>query len=96
MHARSLYRVMRVLAGVGVLEEREGRRFETGPLGALLRTDAPGSLRSLAILCDQDPHWRVWGHLLRSVRSGEQVFGGLQRVADRAQGRARAGGRGGL
>jgi hypothetical protein len=73
-HAPSLYRVLRVLASGGVLEELEGRRFTLGPLGALLGSGAPGSLRSLAILCGQDPHWRVWGQLLHSVRTGERAF----------------------
>jgi hypothetical protein len=73
-HAPSLYRLLRVLAAVGVLEEGQGRRFTLGPLGVLLQTDAPGSLRALAVLCGQDPHWRVWGQLLHSVRTGERAF----------------------
>jgi hypothetical protein len=73
-HARSLYRVLRVLAGIGVLEELDGRRFAIGPLGAHLRSDAPGSVRSLAIYFGQDPHWRAWGHLLHTVQSGERAF----------------------
>jgi hypothetical protein len=73
-HARSLYRVLRALAGIGILAEGEGRRFALEAPGDLLRSDAAGSLRSLAILSGQDPHWRVWGQLLHSVRTGEQVF----------------------
>ena len=73
-HAPSLYRVLRVLAGIDVLEELEGRRFALGPLGAHLRTSAPGSLRALAIYIGQDPHWRVWGNLLHTVQTGERAF----------------------
>ena len=36
-HAPSLYRVMRMLASVGVFSEEPGRKFALTPLGALLR-----------------------------------------------------------
>ena len=38
-HAPSLYRVMRMLAGVGVFTEEPGAKFALTPLGALLKTD---------------------------------------------------------
>src|SRR5882762_232292 len=43
-HAPSLYRLMRALATVGVLEEHPDRRFGLTPVGNCLRTDVPGSL----------------------------------------------------
>jgi hypothetical protein len=73
-HAPSLYRVLRALAGIGVLEELDGRRFALAPLGVHLRSDVPGSVRSLATLFGQDPHWRAWGSLLHSVQTGERAF----------------------
>jgi hypothetical protein len=76
-HPASLYRVLRVLAGVGVLEEVGRRRFALGPLGVYLRSDAPGSVRSLATYCGQDPHWRIWGALLHTVRTGQPAFDDL-------------------
>ncbi len=48
-HAPSLYRVLRMLAGVGIFAEDENGRFSMTPLAATLRSDAPGSLRSFAI-----------------------------------------------
>jgi DNA-binding IclR family transcriptional regulator len=36
-HARSLYRLMRTLAGLGVLTEGEGERFALTPLGELIQ-----------------------------------------------------------
>jgi DNA-binding IclR family transcriptional regulator len=50
MHARSLYRVMRALASVGVFGESDGGRFAVTPLAELLRSGEPGSMRALAIM----------------------------------------------
>lgn len=49
-HGPSLYRVLRLLASLGVFAEHDGRRFSTTNVGQLLKTEAPGSLRSLAIM----------------------------------------------
>src|SRR5437867_10231578 len=40
-HAPSLFRLLRVLAGVGLVEEVAPRRFALTALGAGLRTDVP-------------------------------------------------------
>src|SRR6478735_3838141 len=48
-HAGSLYRLLRALASVGVFYEEGGRRFSLTPMGALLRSDVPGSLRGWAM-----------------------------------------------
>src|SRR5690349_13855359 len=48
-HAPSLYRVMRMLAAAGVFEETSGKRFALTPVGELLKTGVPGSIRHLAI-----------------------------------------------
>src|SRR5262245_64108206 len=42
MHAPSLHRLMRTLASLGVLTERDGKRFALTPLGEALRKGAPG------------------------------------------------------
>src|SRR5215471_21741146 len=41
-HAPSLYRLMRTLAGLGILTEDEKQRFALTPLGEALKTGAPG------------------------------------------------------
>src|SRR5262249_15269070 len=46
--SRSLYRLLRALAGVGVFAEDAGGRFGLTPLSELLRSDAPESLRAFA------------------------------------------------
>jgi hypothetical protein len=45
-----LYRLLRALASIGLLNESPGRQFNLTERGALLRTDAPGSLRCMAML----------------------------------------------
>src|SRR6476619_2571102 len=47
-HPDSLYRLLRALASVGVLEERPERRFTLTPVGECLRRDAPESLAGWA------------------------------------------------
>jgi hypothetical protein len=73
-HAPSLERVLRFLAGVGLLSEVAPGRFALTPLGAGLRADVPGSLRPMTLLLLGESHWRPWGHLLHSVRTGETAF----------------------
>jgi hypothetical protein len=48
-HAPSLHRLMRTLAMIGVLTERPEHRFGLTPLGEALKTDAPGSMRTILI-----------------------------------------------
>ncbi len=70
-HAPSLYRILRALASVGVFAERADGSFELTSVAAPLRTDAPNSLRDAAIFMGEEWHWRVWGHTLESVLTGE-------------------------
>ncbi len=70
----AIYRLMRALANLGVLEERDGRAFALTPLGQFLRSDVPGSLRGYARFVGYEPSWRAWGHMVHSVRSGEPGF----------------------
>src|SRR3954452_12858524 len=67
----ALYRLLRALAAIGVLEERDGRLFALAPLGERLRSDVPGSLRAWAAFVGGESHWRAWGALAESVRTGE-------------------------
>lgn len=73
-HAPSLYRLLRALASVGVLHEDEGARFSLTPVGECLRSDAPEPVGGWAALVGEDTHWRAWGALLHSVRTGENAF----------------------
>lgn len=76
-HARSLYRLMRALAAVGVFEEQADRRFVLAPLGECLRSDAPQSRRTWAAYAGRPYVWQSWGALLHNVRTGETAFDSL-------------------
>ena len=49
------------------------RRFALTPMGQLLRSDAPVSVAAVARFFGRDYHWTAWGHLLHSVRTGENA-----------------------
>ncbi len=73
-HAPSLYRLMRTLAGLGILTERDGQRFALTPLGEALKTDAPGSAR--ATLIAFGGHWfsHGWSEIMYSLETGKTGF----------------------
>jgi hypothetical protein len=73
-HGPSLYRVMRALAGLGIFAEDARGRFRLTRVGRCLRTDAPDSMRAMALHAGSDTHWRAWGGLLHSVRTGQAAF----------------------
>jgi hypothetical protein len=73
-HGPTLYRILRALHDVGVFQELEGRRFALTPLGELLRSDAPGSMRRWAILVGQAYTVSAVTGLLESVRTGAPAF----------------------
>jgi hypothetical protein len=69
--ASAVYRLMRGVASVGVLSMEAGDRFALTPIGECLRSDVPGSMRSLMIAEMAPGHWLPWGHLEDAVRSGK-------------------------
>jgi O-methyltransferase domain len=72
--ARSLYRLLRALASVGVFTEVAPGRFGLTPLAACLQTDAPSSMRDMAIILGHEAGWQARGQLLYSVTSGRPSF----------------------
>jgi hypothetical protein len=73
-HPASLRRVLLFLAGVGVLDKVGPQRFALTPMSALLRTGVPGSVRPSVVFSLAESHWRPWGHMLHTVRTGETAF----------------------
>jgi SAM-dependent methyltransferase len=73
-HAPSLYRLLRALAGVGVLHEEPERRFTLTPVGDCFRSDAPGSVGAAALSAGQPYYWHAWSELGHSIRTGEPAF----------------------
>ncbi len=70
-HADSLLRVMRALVAKGVFAEPRPGRFGLTPVGDLLRTDHPLSMRWAFRL---EPDVRAMAGLEYSVRTGEPAF----------------------
>ncbi len=73
-HASSLYRLLRSLASFGIFAEDETGRFGLTPRAAMLQTNVPGSIRAYAIVTGEEWHWRMWGGILHSVKTGEPAF----------------------
>ena len=73
-HAPSLHRLMRSLAGLGILTEREGQRFALTPLGEALKTGAPGSARSTVLAFCGPAFWHAWEGFGHSLATGETGF----------------------
>lgn len=73
-HAASLYRLLRGLACVGVVEETEPGHFALTEFGAPLRADHPDSVRNLTLLFCGELVWQNWANLLGSVRTGRPVY----------------------
>ena len=69
-HAPSLYRVMRMLASFGVFKEGPQRHFALTPVGDLLKTGAPGSLRYMAMMFGEEFSTRAYEHIADCLRSG--------------------------
>ena len=65
---------MRLLASVGVFEEREVGNFALTPLGELLRTGVPGSMRSSVLLFAGVGIQDSWKDLEYCVQTGEPAF----------------------
>lgn len=71
-HARSLARALRALATRGVLAEVEPDVFALTPLGQLLRSDHPLSLRHAYALIGAD--LSAWAHAAHTLRTGRSAF----------------------
>jgi SAM-dependent methyltransferase len=69
----ALYRLLRALAGIGLVEEDEDGRFGLTPLGAPLRADDPGSVRPFALWAGA-VSYQAFGGLAETVRTGEPAF----------------------
>jgi hypothetical protein len=70
---RALYRLMRALASLGIFAEVDRHRFELTPMAEYLRSDVPGSVRSLMIMRGEW-QYQSWGQLLYSIRTGRSAF----------------------
>jgi hypothetical protein len=66
------YRLLRALASIGLLREDNDRRFSITPMGELLGSDNPQTLRGIALLEEGAEHYAIWKHLSTMVKNGKQ------------------------
>ena len=66
----ALYRVLRVLASLGLFEERASRTFAANLPAQLLRAQ-PGSARDVIYFLTDPTHFRVHAELLHTLRTGQ-------------------------
>lgn len=71
---RSLYRLMRALASVGVFRTNEREQFELTELGYYLRSGVKGSMRGVADYCGAPWSWRAWEEMQFSIETGQTAF----------------------
>ncbi|HXY76752.1 MAG TPA: methyltransferase [Steroidobacteraceae bacterium] len=70
-HAPSLRRLMRTLAGLGVLVEGPPGEFALTPLGEALKSGAPGSARASILSLAGDRFWRSMGEFPYALQTGK-------------------------
>jgi len=73
-HEPSLYRVLRLLAAMGVFAEIEPRVFTLTEVGQRLRTDVPAGMRSWATFLEAVGGVRPFEPILDTVRTGTPGF----------------------
>lgn len=73
MHARSLYRLLRGLASLGIFKETKPRTFEMTSLSEALLDGVPGSQRAMAMMCGEE-HFESWCELYYCVKTGKTGF----------------------
>jgi len=75
----ALCRVLHVAAGAGVFEETSEGNFRLTPVGELLKSDIPGSMRYTAMQMGDPWSVRPWEHFADTIRTGidgvTQAFG---------------------
>jgi hypothetical protein len=79
-NGNALRRLLRALAAIGIFHEDAVDRFSLTPLADGLRADAPDSLAGWAAFVGRPHHWEAWGHLLDSIKSGENAFRAIHGV----------------
>ncbi|MEW6604286.1 MAG: methyltransferase [Thermoproteota archaeon] len=72
LDASLTYRLLRALASLGFLNEKEGQSFSITSMGELVRKDHPQTLRGVILLEEGPEHYAIWKHLADIVRDGTQ------------------------
>ncbi len=72
-HPRSLYRLLRGLASLGVFAEGDARQFSLTPAAEALLDGVPGSQRAMALMSGEE-HYKSWSELLYCIQTGKIGF----------------------
>lgn len=70
VNADALYRLLRTVSMVGVFTEVEPRVFALTPVGEVLRSGIPGSMRDMVLWITSETNYTCWGELEYSVKTG--------------------------
>jgi hypothetical protein len=73
-HADSLYRVLRLLASVGIFHELDDRRFEHSEMSRTLRSDHPTRTRSAVRMMGSDGMFGAFGAMRASLDAGAPAW----------------------
>jgi hypothetical protein len=73
-HSRSLYRLLRACASVGIFSEGSDKRFSLTPMAEFLRSDNPESLRAFAEMLAHGEQFQTWSELDFSIQTGTPAF----------------------
>ncbi len=65
------HRILRAATGLGLFKEIRPGTFELTPLGNVLKSNTPGSLRDFSIAETDHAHWVAWGRLIDAAKTGE-------------------------
>jgi len=76
-----LYRVLRALAAEGVFEEQAPKTFALTPAADLLRRDAKGSMRNMALFMATRIHFELAPEMMHSLKTGETVVEKVHNVS---------------
>ena len=66
----AVFRVLRLLASLGLFEEVSPRTFALTPAGQLMRSDVPGSLRGIAYFISDPTHFQIYANIMHSMKTG--------------------------
>jgi hypothetical protein len=70
----ALYRLLRALSSAGIVSEFPERRFALTPVGRVLRSDVPGSMRYLVLFCGEPFYLQAWQEILYSIQTGKPAW----------------------
>ena len=73
-HASSLYRLLRFLSTIEIVEEADDMRFSLTTLGKTLCTQPVSVVRDNVLLMGSPTYWSAFGELPAQIQTGENAF----------------------